>query len=988
MSEEVEAPGKQSRLKKLTSTLTWASPFRTGPKKNIIQEFKDTNSVSQIHVPKKFATHPTLDAEKSKETAAKEEPKAEASEDADGADAALSSKSVKDEPIATPKEIVDEVDEERPLTEEEKEEVVAEDEKEVKKDEVEEDEESEEANEKEDDAADTEVVPNSDNIEQQVKETPIEIVTQPEAKFEPTQLPNQEVLDSFKDKPVLLNKYNELNAAAIGSVSRSLDDPNKVIDLGSGLKMTQQQLLDIAAKRIAPVIANINVEVEKTRQEDTIIEQKNIDAKVGKHNEKLDKDFSKHVGKIEKAKLKFDREIDLKLTNLVQQTKNAHTTAEQFETQTKQEIETANTEYEEREKRAVEQHEVDKETLIKNHEELKATKIEELEKAKQDQETTTSNIEKLQERKAELDNTNSELSNEFEELTKKLEERTKVLDEHKEKLESEKALLAGHESTKKDLNEKVVVAKKNAESTKSSHAKLAAEVGILGAAVGTYAARLTTLKKDKEERPQRLAQAKEKFSSWKQEKADIAEKTARENEQKRLEAKEALANEKYQQELEEERKKLEEQKKAFEEEKAQAEKEAEERRLEFERKKKEEEEQFAAEEEQRKKEYLEKKEAEEKRIAEEKEAEEKKAAEEKAAAEEARLESLRLELDPEHQRALRLQKRESEKQLFVSQQEEQTKAYNERKAKEEEEFETLQREIEDLKQKQTQNSEAERLEAEKLAQLKLSEITKLQEEHDERVRLYEQRLEFEALQKLRLEEEVENLKKIRVLREEKARLQNQVQAHDGLDDIQKLIEERELEVARLTKQIEFDDADFVKAKLGTEKAAPVAAVQKSTKVEPQEEASNGHSKVAAGVAAGGLLGAAAGSAGSALKSAASAPVAKSATVNPTSSSSAPSSGRRASLKKLRNIFGSESKTPKEVKPEKSTSKKSTPVAPPTSTKALNDVKQSDAALTGSSYEWQSVYEEVSDSEYDQHKGDPNYLEVDSDIAEKLLKGKN
>ena len=70
---------------------------------------------------------------------------------------------------------------------------------------------------------------------------------------------------------------------------------------------------------------------------------------------------------------------------------------------TKGEIETANKEYEEREAKAVEQHATDKETIEKNHEELLATKKQELEDAKTGQETATQEIEELKDKKTELD---------------------------------------------------------------------------------------------------------------------------------------------------------------------------------------------------------------------------------------------------------------------------------------------------------------------------------------------------------------------------------------------------------------------------------------------------------------------------------------------------------------------------------------------------------------------------------------------------------
>ena len=99
--------------------------------------------------------------------------------------------------------------------------------------------------------------------------------------------------------------------------------------------MTQQQLLDIAAKRVAPVIANINEEVEKTQKEDKIVEKKELDASVAKHNSKLAKEFEKHVAKVEKLKAKFDKEIAGKLASIDKESALSTASAQEFERNTK-----------------------------------------------------------------------------------------------------------------------------------------------------------------------------------------------------------------------------------------------------------------------------------------------------------------------------------------------------------------------------------------------------------------------------------------------------------------------------------------------------------------------------------------------------------------------------------------------------------------------------------------------------------------------------
>ena len=92
--------------------------------------------------------------------------------------------------------------------------------------------------------------------------------------------------------------------------------------------------------------------------------------------------------------------------------------------------------------------------MIKNHDELEATKKQELADAKTNQTKTTEEIEALQEKKSTLDNTNTELEDELEKLTKELAEREEELTSLSGKLATEKEAFAKNEDTKKDLNEK------------------------------------------------------------------------------------------------------------------------------------------------------------------------------------------------------------------------------------------------------------------------------------------------------------------------------------------------------------------------------------------------------------------------------------------------------------------------------------------------------------------------------------------------------
>lgn len=558
-----------SRLKQLTSSNTWTSPFRSGKKKNIVQEFRESNDVSKVHLPQKFTSHPTLEAEKKKALNAQAKPLSDAGSKAEetgeeheavetkDVDAEAAAAEVKESDIDTSAaEVGETIDEKIEAINESNHAAAIVAPAEVAVD-THEPVEAQTASEAAEEPAQA-VGPSDDNIEQQVFETPIELDVPAESKYEPVQAPNQEVLDSLQDKPNLLNRYQELNAVAIGSTAKKLDDPNKVVDLGGGLKLTQQQLLDIAAKRVAPLIANINEEVAKSREEDRIVSKNELDTKVAKHRSKLRAAFEKHLGKLEKQKEKITKDHDQQLAILANDhsaTVGAH---EDFKILHAKNIETANSDFADREAKAVEQHEVDKQTLLKNHEELEATKKQELQSAKDDQITVGAEIEELKEKKINVGAHNEELDKEFEELTKQLEERESELQGLKDKLYTERIAVDKHEQTRKELHEKLSAAGAEVETRKSHKGKLALEVGALATAVTAYAAHLANLKSEKEKVPSLISAAKEKHDTWLQEKKDLALQVARDHEQQRLEAKEAAATEEYKAQLEEEKRQLEE----------------------------------------------------------------------------------------------------------------------------------------------------------------------------------------------------------------------------------------------------------------------------------------------------------------------------------------------------------------------------------------------------------------------------------------------
>ncbi|KAI3405694.1 hypothetical protein KGF56_001713 [Candida oxycetoniae] len=800
----------QSRLKQLASRSSWVSPFRSHSedgdvnakkKVNLHKQFREENKVEKIKVPIKFAHHPTLEAEARKKKLESSKKAASATEPAkkEGDDKVVDEpaiKGAKSENIVVPSselevsatDVVPSSELEVSTTD-----VVPSPELEVSTTDVVSspiadaenaaNENHQEYENKIEDAKNTirEVNENAqvhlegnDDIEKLIKENPVDLDVEPSTKYEPVDLPNRDILEKLKDKPVLLQHYKELNATAIGALAHDIDDPKKVINLGSGLRMTQEQLMDMAAKRVAPVITSINEEVSKTRQEDEIRREQALEAKVKKHEGKLKSDFDKHVAQLNKKKDTFNQGIDRKLLNIENLKKRSTDTAKNFETTTKKEIETAKKEFEEREEKAAKQHVTDKENLEKNHEELLATKKQELEDAKLGQEKATQEIDELQERKLDLDNQNSELADEIEKLSATLNEKNVQLDELRSKYEIHAKAIDANLSESKVLDEKIDSYNNDVDKKKKVHKGLLAEIGVLSAALGAYASKLSDLDSDKKERTQRLADAKSKMSNWQQEKDRLAEEAARDHERKRAQATQEYETQKHQEELERIKQKDKEARLRREEEERQAKLKAEE----------------------------------EKRIAEE----------------------------------------EAKKAQLEAEKEAEAKKLKEKKQKEE-----------------AVNAEIKKKEANQKS---------LEDERNIHDSLYEKGTyeggeeAYRAAQKNRLRDEVSNLKKIRDLREEKATYTNE---DPKLTEIDGLIQERENAIEKLNKEqaeskkkIETVPKEALQNKGAIEKKSyeetPVVSNQKKNNATANEatESKSDRSR-AAGAAAGAAAGVTTGS---------------------------------------------------------------------------------------------------------------------------------
>ncbi|WLF80107.1 hypothetical protein PVL30_003881 [Lodderomyces elongisporus] len=352
------------------------------------------------------------------------------------------------------------------------------------------------------------------------------------AKQEP--ITHTVVEESLKDKPVLLKHYRELNKTAAGALEPHIDDPNKEYDLGSGLKMKQVQLMKIAAERVKPILTLIDNEVAKTREEDEIKRQQDLEFKVSKHKGKLENELKRHKSRLEKNKDTFDQEIDRKLASIETLKNDSVAKRNEYKETIETEISNAKEEYKQREEKAITQHAFDKKTLEKNHEELLATKVQALEETKFDQEKVLHEIGDLQERKAALACENEVVLHSIEQLGAIVNEKNTKLDDLITNYQVQQDWVKANDAKIDDFNAKVDAIYNSLNVKKFQEKALANKVKELEISLAKYQTKLNELHFDAKQNAERLVDAKQKMKVWQAEKDKLAEEEARKHERERV----------------------------------------------------------------------------------------------------------------------------------------------------------------------------------------------------------------------------------------------------------------------------------------------------------------------------------------------------------------------------------------------------------------------------------------------------------------------
>lgn len=371
----------------------------------------------------------------------------------------------------------------------------------------------------------------------------------------------------IRSKPKLSTRYAEnwsLTASALNK--NKVVNTGRRVNLGAGLILTEEQIYELARKKLEPLMSQIDKgvadkvhadEVRAAKVEDDIrikdeaVVASELAAYKAIVDEKSEVIKSKHEKDMKDLKEKIEKsEADTKLY---------------IETQ-KTAIETDQTDAEEAEKKAAEEHITNKENLLKNAEELKELKSKTLEETKAKQIEETEKAENFQKEGEELSTSADKLEADVASKKAELEEKINRIEALiSEKLEKKNALRSTIKSRKiADRSFGIIAAQHNLHSSNANI--LRNHVGLLNERVAAHETKINHFNTEgKEALAAKKSEAGKAKNDWDNELQEIRLEEARKQERIRIEA-------------EEERKRVEEEKLA-EEARIQKEKEEEEARL-------------------------------------------------------------------------------------------------------------------------------------------------------------------------------------------------------------------------------------------------------------------------------------------------------------------------------------------------------------------------------------------------------------------------
>ncbi|KAG0679785.1 hypothetical protein C6P40_005174 [Pichia californica] len=425
-------------------------------------------------------------------------------------------------------------------------------------------------------------------------ESPAEELSSP-TKVRPAK---QEIPAIIKSHPKMLNRYKEnFNITSQIMNKNRIENFDRRVDLGAGLVLTEEQIYELAKKKLEPLMKQIDDRVAENNARDAAAAAK-VEETIRLNDEAVvAKELASYKATVDSKTKTIQAEHEKRTKQLSDKASKSKTSTENHIQKQKDEIIKDKKDSEIAEENAKNDHVTNKETLTKTADQLKIDKTQELEDSKAKQIEETEAAEKFQTDGVALQSKQVELKNELDAKKAELEEKIKKVE----------ALIASKHEKKESIRLSVKrrkVADRSFDIIDAKHARAAANVAILSGQVGLLGDRLaahstkidhlTTTAKDA--LTTKRGEATTAASEWEEHLAQVRLEEAKKQEQiriaaeeerKRVEQEKAEEEARLAKEKEEEEAKIAKEK---EEEEAKIAKEKEEAAIAAENKKKEEEE--------------------------------------------------------------------------------------------------------------------------------------------------------------------------------------------------------------------------------------------------------------------------------------------------------------------------------------------------------------------------------------------------------------
>ena len=416
-------------------------------------------------------------------------------------------------------------------------------------------------------APETEVAADSEITENEAAEPP---AAEPPAAelMEKKALPAvQEVPALIKSHPKMLRRYKDnFNIASQIMNKNRIENLDRRVNLGAGLVLTEEQIYELARKKLEPLMKQIDDRVAENNARDAAAAAK-VEEGIRLNDEAVvAKELSQYKSSVDAKTKSVKADHEKKIKELADKAANSKSDTEKHIQDQKDGIVKDKEDAEKAEEDAVQKHITNKESLIETADKLKEDKTKELEAAKAKQIEETELTEKFQTDATELQSKQVDLQSELDAKKAELEEKIKKVE----------ALIAAKHEKKESIRSSIKrrkVADRSFNIIDAKHTQAAANVSILSNQVGLLNDRLAahSTKIDhlnttaKDTLTSKREEAKKASDDWEDHLAQVRLDEAKKQEQIRIAA-------------EEERKRVE-QEKLDEEARLKKEKEEEEARL-------------------------------------------------------------------------------------------------------------------------------------------------------------------------------------------------------------------------------------------------------------------------------------------------------------------------------------------------------------------------------------------------------------------------